>query len=190
MNRFVSLLLVLVGAVSAASAQRVVGAMPKEFLLLNPKVQAELQITKEQKSKIDEAVQDAVSDEGNGRIQIRMSPDMNLDEMVASLKKSITPSQEKRLVELWIQRDGVFALGDAGVAKTLDLTADQKKKVKAILEELGYALEDLAMSSGGRVEHTDALPYREKAKKQLDAVMSSNQQKKFSEMKGKPFKWN
>src|SRR5690348_16732578 len=96
-----------------ASAQKMMGAMPKQFLLLNPKVQTELKLTDAQKQTIQKAVNDVVSSDGEGRIRIQMGPGTDIDGIVQDLKKAITGAQEKRLTEIWIQRDGAMALTDA-----------------------------------------------------------------------------
>lgn len=173
-----------------APAQRMIGAMPRHFLLFNPKVQDELKLTDAQKKAVTTAGGDAVSADDQGRIRVQLSQGTDMDAIKLALKKAITPSQDKRLTEVWIQRDGSFALSDDEVAKSLDLTADQKKKVSAVFDEFGEEMQDLVMSNGGKVGPEESKALREKTKKKLDAILTASQKTKFEGMKGKPFKWS
>lgn len=185
---FVAVLATL-GIAAIAPAQRMLGAMPRHFLLFNPKVQAELNLTAAQKKAVEAAGGDAISTDDQGRIRIQMSQGTDMDGIKAGLKKAITAVQDKRLTELWIQRDGSFALSDADVAKSLGLSDDQKKKVSAIFEEFGEGMQDLIMSSGGKVGPEESKSLRDKTKKKLDAILNAGQKAKFESMKGKLFKW-
>ncbi|MBC8063874.1 MAG: hypothetical protein H7Y17_03530 [Chlorobia bacterium] len=173
-----------------APAQRMIGAMPRHFLLFNPKVQTELKLSDAQKKAVTVAGGDAVSADEQGRIRVQLSQGTDMDAIKSALKKTITPAQDKRLTEVWIQRDGSFALSDDEVAKSLDLTADQKKKVSAVFDEFGEEMQELVMSNGGKVGPEESRALREKTKKKLDAILNTSQRAKFEGMKGKPFKWS
>ncbi len=175
--------------VAASSfAQMKIGSMPRHFLLLNPKVQVELKITAAQKSALEKAAGDAVSTDDQGRTRVQIGPGTDLDEIKKDMAKVITPAQDARLKQIWIQRDGAFALGDADIAKELGLDAGQKAKVTAEMEAYGDDMQDLVGSSGGHISAEMAKPIREKAKKRLDAILTAAQRAKFDGMKGSPFK--
>ena len=180
----------LLAVAGTASAQRMFGSMPRHFLLLNPKVEAELKLTAAQKAAIDKACGDAVSSDDQGRIRIQMTGATDMDEIKVALRKSITPAQDKRLMEIWLQRDGTMTLGDADVQKELGLTPDQKKKIEAIMEEFGDGMQELIHSTGGNITLEASKSLRDGTKKKLDTVMTEAQKAKFETMKGKPFKWN
>jgi hypothetical protein len=171
-----------------ASAQRIFGMMSRQFMLLNPKVQAELNLTEAQKQAIKRAAGDAVSTDDQGRTRIQLTSGMNLDSMKQDLRKAITSEQDKRLIEIWIQKDGALTLSDAEVAKSVGLSSDQKKKVEAIIDGMGEDIRELAMSNGGQVNHNQAKGVKDKAQKSLEGVLTTDQKKKFEAMKGKPFK--
>lgn len=185
---FVAVLATLAIA-AMAPAQRMIGAMPRHFLLFNPKVQAELSMTSAQKKAVEAAGGDTVSADDQGRIRIQMSQGTDMEAIKAGLKKAITSAQDKRLTELWIQRDGTFALSDPDIAKTLSLTEDQRKKVKAAFDEYGEGMQALVMSSSGRVGPEESKSLREKTKKKLDSILTAAQKTRFDGMKGRPFKW-
>lgn len=172
-----------------APAQRMIGAMPRHFLLFNPKVQTELNLTEAQKKAVVAAGGDSVTADDQGRIRVQLGPSTDMDAIKSGLKKVITSTQDKRLTELWIQRDGTFALSDTDIAKSLSLTEDQKKKVKTAFDEYGEGMQDLVMSSGGRVGPEESKTLREKTKNKLDGILTTAQKAKFESMKGKPFKW-
>jgi hypothetical protein len=192
MKRHIGLFLLAVMATllaaSTASAQRMIGAMPKQFLLLNPKIQAELKLTDSQKDAIKKAAGDSVSTDEQGRLRIQMTAGTDIEAIKSGLKKAITPAQDKRLTEIWIQRDGVMALSDADVSKQVGLTDEQKKKVADIFEDFGQGMQELIMSSGGHVGPEQSKALRDKTKKQLEGVLTASQKTKFQSMKGAPFK--
>ena len=51
-------------------------------------------------------------------------------------------------------------------------------------------MQELVMSSGGKVGPEESKALREKTKKKLDAILNTSQRAKFEGMKGKPFKWS
>lgn len=186
---FVAVLATLAIA-AIAPAQRMIGAMPRHFLLFNPKVQTELNLTDAQKKAVIAAGGESVSADDQGRIRVQLGPSTDMDAIKSGLKKAITSAQDKRLTELWIQRDGTFALSDEDVSKALGLSGDQKKKVTAAFDEFGEDMTDLVRSSGGRVGPEESKSLREKTKKKLDGILKADQKARFESMKGKPFKWN
>lgn len=185
---FVAVLAILAIA-AIAPAQRMIGAMPRHFLLFNPKVQSELSLTDAQKKAVIAAGGDSVSADDQGRIRVQLGPSTNMDAIKSGLKKAITSAQDKRLTELWIQRDGTFALSDEDVSKSLGLSADQKKKVTAAFDEFGDEMQELVMSNGGKVGPEESKSLREKTKKKLDGILNAGQKAKFESMKGKAFKF-
>lgn len=183
--------LALLTAVAFASAQQFsIGAMPRQFLLFNPKVQAELKLTDAQKKAVAAAGGDSISADGEGRMRMRIGQGTDMETIKNALKKAITPAQDKRLTEVWIQREGPMALNDPDVAKAVGLSDAQKKRVSEIAQDYGDDIRDLAMSSGGRVGPEESKPLRDAARKKLEAVLDKGQKAKFETLKGKPFKWD
>ncbi len=64
---------------------------------------------------------------------------------------TLTPAQLKRLREISLQHDGVGALGDDGVAKKVGLSADQLKKVRAIIIADRKQLSELQEKADGPI---------------------------------------
>ncbi len=135
------------------------------------------------------------------------------------LAEFLTDTQNKRLSEITLQIRGTRALADAGVAKQLDLSAEQTQKIQAALkaadDERRKIIEGLRGGAGRgrrpegggeRPEGGERRPpgggfdfnaMREKmeaARKKTDesvlAVLSSEQKKKYEGMKGAAFTLN
>ena len=176
-------------AVPALAQQISIGTMPRHMLLFNPKVQTELKLTEAQKKAISAAGGEAISVDANGRMSMRVGPGTNVDAIRIKFMKSINSAQDKRLTEVWIQKEGLMALNDPDVAKAVGLTDDQRKRVSTIMQEYGENVREIAMSSGGRVNLQDVKPIRESASRKLEGVLHRSQKSKFEGLKGRPFKW-
>jgi hypothetical protein len=108
----------------------------------------------------------------------------------AKLAEVLLPHQIKRLTEIYIQQAGLAAIQDEDIAQELGISDAQRTKMtevrQANQETLGpqyreaFQLEDEARRS--KLEEL-----RKIGDAKLLAVLSSDQQKKFEAMKGKPF---
>jgi len=126
------------------------GGMNKLMLLGAEKVQTELKITDEQKTKIQE-LQRAQGEKMRELFAGRGTRDMSQEErakrmeelqkkrteLTAEADKAIAgilnADQGTRLQEIWVQQRGVEAFKDAAVAKDLKLTTDQVQKIDAVI---------------------------------------------------------
>jgi Spy/CpxP family protein refolding chaperone len=115
------------GAV-AAVARRIDGGVPRVGAL-SPTQRDEL-------SSLLSLVGSAVPD---GMPRLNEAENVSVAEQVKALEEKISQvlsaQQVKRLSQIELQRRGPFAFKSAEVAKTLNLTADQRKKINAIIEE-------------------------------------------------------
>ena len=111
--------------------------------------------------------------------------------MKEQLEEVLFPEQLERLQEINIQLQGIAALQNAEVAKELKITEAQKKELEEVraglMEKMREGMREL-FSSGSREG------IREKMEKMRDdmegdvlAVLTSDQKKKFEEMKGEKF---
>jgi hypothetical protein len=115
-------------------------------------------------------------------------------EEAARLAEVLLPHQVKRLNELFVQQNGVGALQDEEIAKELGISEAQKAKLAEVREANEAASRSLIgqlFQGGGRGgdENTRAklAEMRQVNDGKLLAVLTSDQQKKFEAMKGKPF---
>jgi len=111
--------------------------------------------------------------------------------MKEQLEEVLFPEQLERLQQINIQLQGIAALQNAEVAKELKITEAQKKELEEVraglMEKMRDGMREL-FSSGSREG------IREKMEKMRDdmegdvlAVLTSDQKKKFEEMKGEKF---
>jgi len=113
----------------------------------------------------------------------------------AKLAEVLLPQQLKRLNEIFIQQNGVNALQDDDIAKELGISDAQKAKLtevrQANQQAMGEQMRTLFQGGGGGGDRDAARAKMEEIRKTNDAkllaVLSPDQQKKFEEMKGKPF---
>ena len=115
----------------------------------------------------------------------------------AELAKVLLPQQIKRLNEIYIQQVGTGALADEEIAKELGISDAQRAKLAEIRQQnqeaFFAAMRERFQNGGGggggdreaAQARTDEMRKANDAK--LLAVLSADQQKKFEEMKGKPF---
>lgn len=96
------------------------------------------------------------------------------------------------MTEIYIQVAGVAALQDDDIAAELGITEAQKTKMAEIQaanrEEIGAQMRELFQSGGDREAiQAKMQELRRAADAKVLAVLTPEQQKKFEEMKGKPF---
>lgn len=206
------------------------GGVDKIGLVGNPQIRTELKISEEQQAFIDElqadhrtksreifsgidfaSLRDKPEEERRKVMEERNAKRQKLvkqnEEVLAEL---LNNEQNKRLNEISLQLRGIRALTDDGVARQLDLSGEQKKKIQDALaasdQERRKMFEELGVGrrpqggerpEGGRRPQRDFTAMREKMealRKKSDesvmAVLSSDQKSKFASLKGKTFELN
>lgn len=180
--------------------QRQGGGNGSARLLAMPSVQAELNLTADQKSKISALLpQRGQGGQGGGQGrqggsvgngQDRVANRANQADTDKKIAEILDDNQEARLAELVIQRAGNRAVLDEKVAMKLDLTADQETKVDALRQMQRAARTG---SPGQDADRTAARAAREKMEKDLDAeigkILSEKQKTELKALGGKPFKF-
>jgi Spy/CpxP family protein refolding chaperone len=167
------------------------GMMGGPMMLLNqPSVQQELKISDEQKLQIQEAAAklraSAGSLQGLDPSELQQKRQEMARESERTASKILHRDQMKRLKEITLQVQGARAFADPDLAKALDLTDDQKDKIKA--------------TEGGRGQRPQISPgndpqaaqkrMEEMHKANLEKVMNiltPDQKAKYKEMTGEPF---
>jgi hypothetical protein len=166
-------------------------------------VQADLQLTDEQKTKLTEYRTSMRGNRqrgqggggGNGGGQ-----GANREEMLArraeqqkKLAEILTPEQVKRLKEIQIQMAGPQAVLDAEVQKELGLDAAQVKKIEDLqktFREANQAVQQRVRSQ--EIDREKAAEARktnnEALKTEITKILTAAQQEKLKTLGGKPFK--
>jgi Spy/CpxP family protein refolding chaperone len=178
------------------------GPVPMARLATDEKVQEALKVNDKQKDEI-KSLNDEVREEVTKLIGSGGPPDREkmkeiMDTASEKLNKVIDADQQKRLMGVFVQVNGARSLMDPAVEKELSLTGDQKDKIHELLGPPGGGRgegrgrgegkgEGKGEAKGeGRGERGGAgfREQREKAEKEVMAVLTPDQQKKLEDLKG------
>lgn len=207
---YVLLLAVAVSAVAApdAWAQRGQGRGGRGFggpggpgrnsfgLLTQKSVQDELKLSDDQVKKVDEHMEKqrggfaALRDLGDDERQQKMEERDKANQ--AAIAEILNPDQLKRFKQISLQQRGAQAFGDPEIAQALNLTSEQKDRIKAI-QDAGLAemreLFQAGDAGGDRQElQKKGMDLRNASNEKAQAVLTTEQQAKWKEMTGEPFK--
>ena len=189
-------ILVVAGMTSTASAQRQGGrgfggrGFGAMGLLRMEEVQKELNLTSEQKEKL----QDLGGQRGDTQNLSREERQKRFQEMAKkadeTIKNTLDEKQQKRLEELVIQREGATALTRPAVAKKLGLDEAQQEKVKKIVADNAQANRPNFQNATQEERQKFLAEVRERREKEntaLLAVLTADQKKAFEKMEGEKF---
>jgi hypothetical protein len=172
-------------------------------LLRSQDVQNELQLTTDQKDKL----QDAAQSMGNMRERMQGLQDLSQEERRAKMQEIMTEMQEKtekqlaeilqpaqlqRLKEIRLQVIGAAALALPEVAKALDITAEQTDKLKAIQQQMQDKMREAMQGAAdlsqeermAKMRETMQQGMKDGAAKALE-VLTPQQKEAFEKLKGK-----
>ncbi|MGO8749881.1 MAG: hypothetical protein ACLQNE_28380 [Thermoguttaceae bacterium] len=162
-------------------------------LLRVEKVQTALALTDDQKAKLKDLAPPLGA---GGRPNIRgMSAEERREFLtkamsrVADQKKVIEvilqPGQIERLKGITLQLLGAQGLQDKEVQDALQLTDEQKAKLKAIAEDTAKKVRELFAGGGDRAANLAKMPsIRKEALDQATAILTDAQKAKFEKLKG------
>jgi Spy/CpxP family protein refolding chaperone len=169
-------------------------------LLLNEKVQKELELVDDQITKI-KAVQ-TESQTAMREVFSSIPQDASQEERMTKMRELMTKSQEntkkklaeillpkqlERLQQLQIQAEGAQALSNPDVVKALDITSDQQSKMQTIRQEYMTKMRE-SMGANQNQTREERTAAREKSNKELSAklmeVLTPDQTAKLEKMKG------
>jgi Spy/CpxP family protein refolding chaperone len=171
-------------------------------LLMMPEVQKELNITEQQMQQIGQLMaqqreqmqalmqqmRDATPEQ---RQQLMQQAMQKWDEGIG---KILQPAQKTRLRELQLQAEGASALARPDVAKELNLSEDQRKKIGDITTQ--YRQKQMQLWQQGRGPGVDRQAMfqqmqqlRQQMDKELLAVLTTQQLEQWKKMQGKPFQF-
>jgi len=178
-------------------------------LLQNKSVQEELKLTADQIDKIREISHsvyekhreelDALEEKLGGEKDRKKREPVNQmrlrinEEARKGEEEILNPQQKKRLKEITLQQRGTGAFSEEEVQNALNLTADQKDKIKTIENDFHKQWREILPPDAFR--NRAELPERFKKmdalrKESLDkvlAILRDDQKKKYNEMSGAPF---
>jgi Spy/CpxP family protein refolding chaperone len=182
------------------------GPMAGVRVLTTPEGEKELNITADQKTKLQEMteniqanmrekfqsmreeLQDASPEERTEKMQAlqrELSVSVNKD-----LKEILNADQLKRFQQINLQAQGFMAFNNPELQEKLKFTAEQKSQLKEVTEEFQTAQRDAFQQmqddrEAGRAAMTKA---SEAAREKAMKMLTSEQKAAWEEMTGKPFK--
>jgi Spy/CpxP family protein refolding chaperone len=155
-------------------------------LMRAKEVQEALKLTDEQKDKVEK-----INDENREEMRkLFQDGGMDRDKMVEVAKKTseqisevLDDGQEKRLMGILIQVSGAAAVSDPSVAKELNITDDQKKKLQEVrmsAREQFQGFRDLSSEERGK----KVAEVQADINKKILAELTADQQKQLDDLKG------
>lgn len=165
--------------------------MVGDMILMRSDVQRELNLTEQQKAKINE-MQQAMR---MAREELRnLPPDQRRQRMQELRQKNdpkqvLTDAQKKRLHELELQWQGPIALMNPEIAREVGLTEEQRSKIQGILTEQFQAMRGQFQQGDGQQNMQAFQQAREEVEKKILAVLTPAQREKWNQMLGKPFQF-
>jgi hypothetical protein len=173
------------------------------FLVCREKVQDDLKLTKEQKEKVDQHLQEGLPDtmqflqkldglSGEEREkEIKAYRPKAREKLAAFLKQTLKDEQLKRLRQLELQQEGAFALlHEPETGKALKVSDEQRKQFMGVVMELQKKIGPLIKEAqtGGNPEEIrpKVMKIRKEYEGKLEALLTDAQKKQWKEMIGKP----
>lgn len=166
--------------------------MSSLMLLSQKSVQDELKLGADQVSKVEEAAKK----EADARQGLR---NLGQDEQRAKFREMRTasdkvvadilkPDQAKRLKQIALQQEGARALAEPEVAQALNLTDDQKTKLRGVAEESAKQMRELFQGGQNAGAREKLQELRKSSNDKAMAVLTDDQKAKLKELQGEPFK--
>lgn len=204
MHSFAKLALTLgtVALIAApAAAQGFRGGPRGGSLIGNKSVQQELKLSADQVEKgqaVSQAAREKRQDdfqklgdltpEERGPKMQELVREMRAD-VNKGLKDILSADQMKRYQQIELQVRGAEALGDPEVASKLNLTADQKTKLKEIQENAGQQRREIFQQAQGDRQAMGAKmqALQKETNEKATALLTDDQKKTWKELNGEPF---
>ena len=177
------------------------------FLVFRDKVQEELKLSDEQKKKLEKRLQDTVQDTmqlfqkladkkpEEREKELHAYREKAQENLMAFLQGLLHEEQSKRLRQMMLQRDRLFALlGNAEITKELEITDKQRQQFGEVVQEMHKKIEPLmkeAQKGGNPQEIRPKIrKIRKEQEERIEALLSDAQKKQWKEMMGKPLDLN
>lgn len=196
--KLLSCLVTLALLASFASAQ-FGGVGAKTMVAIQPDVQRELHLSKDQKKRLTEAMNNLGSQyKGGSPDQMNSMPSFDMDSMNEKLDadalSDLDEQQKQRLFELWLQYEGPGVLVKKEASDPVGLTAAEVKKIQALCDKADSdrmaAMMDMAQhpnsGRGLKGKLNKMVKDRDEA---ILALLTPDELKKWQALEGKPFKF-
>jgi len=171
-------------------------------LLMMPEVQREINLTQQQQQQIQQLMAEQREQMMPLMQQMREATPEQRQQLMQQVMqkwdegigKILQPAQKARLRELQLQAEGTMALGRPDVAKELNLSEEQRKKITDTLTQYGQKQMQLWQQGAGPDVDRQAMfqrmqQLRQQMGRELLAVLTPQQQEQWKKMQGKPFQF-
>jgi Spy/CpxP family protein refolding chaperone len=179
-------LVLATASIQIALAQMPSGPTSKVMLIMMPEVKKEIKLTRDQ----DKQVQALLKEMSGGQPNMSMGTgglSSIFAEMDAKTMAILTPEQQARTNQLWIQYDGPVVLEDKAIADALQLTDEQRTKVKHIWTD--YSSQFLEKMRAGQSGYKAIKGVRRIANEATIAILTAEQITALKAMGGKEIKF-
>jgi hypothetical protein len=181
--------------------RHMVNALSGAFQIFRDKVMEELKVSQDQKKKLLERLPTYVqgtmehfqSLEGL-KPKERAKKDQAYrqkaqEKLAAFLKETLKEEQLKRLQQLELQQEGLFALGHAEIMKELEITDKQRQQFGEVMQAMQEKIEPLVKEAqkDGKPEEIGPkmMKIRQEHEGKIEAILNDAQKKQWKEMLGK-----
>ncbi len=189
--------------VPADAGRQLMEMMGPAFMVFRDKVQEELKLSNEQKKKLEKRLQDthrdtmqlfqklADKEPEEREKELHAYREKAQENLSAFLQGLLQEEQFKRLRQVMLQRDRLFALlGNPEVAKELEITDMQRQQFAEAAQEMQKKIEPLVKEAqkGGNPQEIGPKirKIRKEQEDRIEALLSDAQKKQWKEMLGKP----
>jgi hypothetical protein len=172
-------------------------------MIFRDKVQEELKLSDEQKKMLEKRLQDTHQDtmqlfqkladkEPEEREkELHAYREKAQENLTAFLQGLLQEEQSKRLRQVMLQRDRLFALlGNAEITKELEITDKQRQQFGEVAQQMHKKIEPLmkeAQKGGNPQEIGPKIrKIRKEQEERIEALLSDAQKKQWKEILGKP----
>jgi Spy/CpxP family protein refolding chaperone len=167
------------------------GGMQLLTLALNDKVQKELEIVDDQKTKLTElsteqrtAMRDVFSNQDLSQEDRQTKMRDLQDKFQKKLADILLPKQLDRLKQIQLQAEGAMALSNPDVVKALNLTTEQQDKMKTLRDDAQAKRRDALQGLSGQERMTKMQEMNKELGDKLLAILTPDQVAQFDKMKG------
>jgi Spy/CpxP family protein refolding chaperone len=191
-----ALAIVVLGAAAARPAddEKIIAREDAiEVMLLRQKsVQEELKTSSEQNQKIHAFADKQWKKAQSLRGKSEAERDQEFERMAKAnqefLQNTLMPQQVKRLNEIAMQVAGLLWVMRSDVASALNLTDEQKQKIREMHREAHKEAQEALRSDNEAVEDAKFREMRQSNRRRLMSVLTDEQKAKWRQMAGQPFR--
>jgi hypothetical protein len=174
------------------------------FLILRYRVQEDLRLSTEQAEDLGEELRERIPEARQLLMKVQSLKPHERPQALETLRREaqkdlweglrefLTREQLKRLRQIALQQEGLFALGRPDASEELKLTDEQRRQYAAVVEELNKAVESLVKEAqaAGKPESVapQVMQVRKEHAERIEAILSDVQKQKWQEMLGPALK--